>query len=462
MPYRRRRNRRGFRRRWWTRSRGKWRHRRRNYGRWRRSHRRRYFRSGLSTVRIHKSRRHKYIYVKGLEPLGNLCFNNSWAKSEATPYKSLEKETGAIWSGTFGAHHFTFGNLLQRAACRFAVFSGNWETYDYMTFCGGTIYLPIFDCVDYMFGTDNQFENLRGVETVHQGETSWLQPLWLLLQRGTHIIFGRVRKPNWTRWRRLRVKPPPTWEGVYHFPHAFSLILFQWWWTWFDFNHAFFDLYGQEPAETEEGQVHEHCFGKEPWWFNSNKEDVKNKNCDAWVNRYKYSDPPTNRDGFEKNDAYWGPMLPAKFDQCPVGASVFFIYKLKFKVTGDSEYRQLPSQAREQIIPPAPAPTGPLGEVSSSALSEEEEDPPLSKRPRDTGDILWGDTDESGILKPSSLKRISSAGRTAQPLQLERGGILSRRRVRFRRRDVHRDHLRRRIKHLLNRLSKRGGGYPPL
>nr|AWX63413.1 ORF1 [Torque teno Arctocephalus gazella virus 2] len=458
MPYRRRRQRRSFHRRWWTRNRGRWRRRRRNFGR--RRHRR-YFRSRLSTVRVHKSRRHKYIYVKGVEPLANLCFKHSQAKSEATPYYSIEGGGTAIWSGTFGAHHFTFGNLLQRAACRFAVFSGNWETYDYMTFCGGTIYLPIFDCIDYMFGTDVQFENIRETETIHKGENTWLQPLWLLLQKGTHIVFGRVRKPNWTRWRRVRVKPPPTWEGVYHFPHAFSLIIFQWWWTWFDFNHAFFDLYGQEYDDDEDGQVREHCQGIEPWWFakGSQKEDIQNKECDAWVNRYKYSDPPTNKNEFDKRAAYWGPFLPAVFDQCPVGGSLFFIYKLKFKVTGNSEYRQKPSLARDQVIPPAPSREGPLGEVSLSSLSEE--DPPLSKRPRDTGDILWGDTDESGLLKPSALKRISTAGRTAQPVQLERGGLSSRR-VRFRRRDVHRDHLRRRIKHLINRLSRRGGGNPPL
>nr|ASA48645.1 ORF1 [Torque teno Leptonychotes weddellii virus 1] len=489
------------RRRWPRRSR--WRGRRKYlYRRRWRPHRRHFRRKEISRttncyVRYYPSRRRKRISVRGWEPLGNVCYNTV-ASSEATPYNDLDITDPNIftrkgtqlqgqWQGQWGHHFFTFENLLRRAQYYFNYWSGDWQGYDYLSFRGGYIWLPRLPAVSWIFYLDNSIQSNptdKEPEGKYKFEKSWVHPGILLNRPGSRLMVNILQQPYKSLFRRIRVRPPAAWEGQYRMDVAKSFLLFHWAWTTCILSAPFFDYYcsrkGPETAKdtcilrpwfmgcAETYEKFKHTEDKQK--IEKLKQQVEKDHTDTralWVNRKHYlkSDCVAIPDATDKNPSNffnWGPFLAQNILTGPAyEASVYFRYKLFFKVSGDSLYRRLPSKDCDNgLFPPAPGfKDGPCAEVSSRPIHRR-------KRPLTTSEILPGDLDESGILTERAYQRIIRSHRDFQSTRLgdESPNISPRKRVRFR--EPHGIRKRKRARQLLRILlggrgESRGGGPPP-
>nr|QUL61816.1 ORF1 [Torque teno arctocephalus australis virus] len=439
---------RGRRHRRWRRGRI-WRNRRKRYHYWARRRfwrRRLHHRRGTIQVRRTKCKRYKYIVFRGWEPLGNLC-SNSTAGEEAQPWKDIEYQhapgANANWSGTWGHHYFTFATLLQRSNCRYNWCSGDWTSYDYMEFCYAIIYLPVMTEVDWMFGIDGTLSKEEDPQSSYvQKEATWFHPGWMINQPGTHIVMSARSRPNWRRWYRIIVKAPATWESVYPLWRAKDFIIFWWWWSWVDLNHGLFDYV--RTVECSGGEHGDFCRNRRPWWH----ERQHVENCDQWVDRSTYQPTDSNLcndDGTNKKMRSWGPFLPSNFTNTleTHGVSLWFKYKVKFRVSGDANWREKQPLATDfnATVPRAPgAPDPPHpGEIQPGTKK---------KRPKDPWDIHAGDLDQHGILTERSYERITETRPGTLQMPMEK----PRKRVRFRRHDILNDHRRKRIRMLINQL----------
>lgn len=340
-------------------------------------------------VTEHIPGRHKYLTVTGWEPLGNLCASDS-AKSEATPYCSVEPQCGtATWHGTWGHHYFTFSNLLNRASARWNMFSGDWESFDYVAFLGGTIRIPQTSTATWMITFDEYLQTAQTKWNEKNKEDHWGHPGILLNVPKTHIIF-----PTWNyrhrKMYKIRITPPPGWKGVQRFPEAMSYICMHWLWTYCDFEHAFYDNICKSNS-TDTCQV-------APWW-------AQNNMLDKWVDRTKYPASTSCGSGTDKN---WGPFLPQRFAPQAHESSLFFLYKLRFKLVGSAIWRPLPRIFQAEGL--VPDPEGPPAQQSLEGQDESEaEQPPhkKSKRPLSTYDIWGQDLDSDGFIKERAFRRIT-------------------------------------------------------
>lgn len=343
--------------------------------------------------------RHRYITVTGWEPLGNLC-RTAYASSEATPYGSIEPQAGGtgVWYGTWGKHYFTMANLIQRSIARWCMFSEDWGSFDYMQFMGGTIKIPQTATCPWMITFDEYLNTKLGTYNPKEAEDKWGHPGILLNVPKTHLIFP----PSIYRHQRMykiRVKPPPGWKGVHRFPEAFSYVCVHWLWSWWDPTHAFFNV--NDPSHGQD------VCPQAPWW-------AGNRTLDTWVNRqtYKQCQSSTTTD----SDT-WGPFLPCRYGAQQPECSLFFFYKLRFKVIGNAIWRPLPrNYAAEGLVPdPKPAPTS---EASQSSARESHR---KRARPQSTADIWPGDLDSSGLLTERAFKRITADSPRAKRRELGHG-----------------------------------------
>nr|QYD02026.1 ORF1 [Torque teno felis virus] len=367
------------------------------YGRrWGRRHRRRWVRRGRRLVTQNVPGRHKTIFVRGWEPLGNLCASDG-PRSEATPYFSVEPQSGlqATWHGTWGHHHFTFGNLLQRSLARWNMWSADWESYDYVMFVGGTISIPQTSSTAWMITFDEYLQTAQTRYNEKNKEDHWGHPGVLLNVPKTHIIF-----PPWIykhpRMYKIRVRPPPGWQGMQRFPEAMSYICVHWLWTWCSFEDAFYD------ARCKTSTI-DTC-QQAPWW--ASNPYVAGK----WIDRTKYDTPCTNCETCA-NKHNWGPFLPQTFGRQSHESSLFFLYKLKFKLVGNSIWRPLPRQFQSQGLVPEPeGPNQPSARrLAKRQVQHETEKPPAKRqrRPLSEADIWQGDLDSDGLLKERAFRRIA-------------------------------------------------------
>nr|WCZ58217.1 ORF1 [Torque teno Leptonychotes weddellii virus 1] len=501
MVFRRRRHRRPRRSRW----RGKrrpfyWRRKyHRGHGRWRR----RYPRQRTATVRYYPSRRRKRISVRGWEPLGNICPGDS-AKAEATPYLDLDVEdynifesnsdkNSAQWHGQWGHHFFTFKSLLLRAKYYFNYWSGDWEGYDYLSFRGGYIWLPRMPSFSWMFYLDNSIQSNpkdgTGIpERKYDSEKSWIHPGILLNRPGSRLMISTLQSRKGAFYRKLKVRPPAAWEGQYRMDVAQDFLLFHWGWTTVNLTSSFYDFFCQrKKAATTADQ----CL-QNPWfmgegesfnqaqnnWNNNeakvNSLTVKNNLLKfkydtraAWINRKLYVKSDCSNTGSSDhipgNFHNWGPFLPQNvlFD-LSFGNSVYFRYKLYFKVSGDSLYRRLPSQpCKASVIPPCPGYTdNDCPEIQTRSILKKRKPPTIY-------DILPGDLDEHGILTERAYERITGSNRdklSTPMVSIPYRGDPPRKRVRIREPLGVRKRKRARelIRILLERRGDaRGGGPPP-
>nr|QYD02095.1 ORF1 [Torque teno felis virus] len=375
----------------------RWRHRRGSYypflKRWRRKWRRGRWRSrrrvGYHSVLQHLPKRHKYITVRGWEPLGNVCVTDG-APAEATPYFSVEPQANvstAVWHGTWGHHYFTFNNLLQRSLARWNLFSGDWESYDYIMFLGGSIMIPQTSHIMWMINFDEYLQTKLVRYNEKSKEDHWGHPGILINTPKTHIIYPPYNYHR-QRYYKVRIRPPPGWQGAQRFPEAMSYILCHWIWSWCDLENAFWDVRCQDTANVCEAA---------PWW--AGNQYVAGK----WVDRTKYDAPSC---GVDKNKN-WGPFLPQNIMAKQYQCSLFFLYKLRFKLVGNALWRALPRQFQSQGM--VPEPEGPnQPSVSEKHKSETEQSRKKKrKRPRSVYDIWPEDLDSDGIIKERALRRIT-------------------------------------------------------
>nr|ASA48485.1 ORF1 [Torque teno Leptonychotes weddellii virus 1] len=493
--YRRKRLRRPRRSRW----RGKRRHlywRRRGHTRHYGRRRRWYPRQRTSTVRYYPSRRRKRISVRGWEPLGNICPSDS-ASAEATPYKDLDEpeqdptnsQCKGQWHGQWGHHFFTFRALLTRAKYYFNYWSGDWEGYDYLQFKGGYIWLPRMPAFSWMFYLDSSIQSNpteEEPEGKYKADKSWVHPGILLNRPGSRIVLSTLQSRGRSLYRRINVRPPAGWEGVYRLDVAMDYLLFHWSWTTCNLTSSFFDFYCQNKRESSYADQCEQCpwfmAEKDSWsgnsqqqWFSAYKDIYDNidkyhgDRRSAWVNRKKYiksdcgNTSSTNK--VPGNFHNWGPFLPQNvLLSYHNGNSLYFRYKLYFKVSGDSLYRRLPSwPCKKTVIPPAPGTStadNPLPIDTACSI--------LKKRsPASIYDILPGDLDEGGLLTDGAYRRITGSSGADEPtamVTVPHRRVPSRKRVRIREPIGIRKRKRARqlIRLLLGgRGESRGGGPPP-
>nr|WCS65869.1 ORF1 [Torque teno Leptonychotes weddellii virus 1] len=494
-------------RRWRKPRRSRWRGRRRKFY-WRRYHRpyrrwrRRHHRPRTATVRYYPSRRRKRISVRGWEPLGNVC-PTTIASSEATPYIDLDKEDYDIfkdeqksnhgkWEGSWGHHFFTFRSLLHRSRYYFNYWSGDWEGYDYVAFLGGWIWLPRMPYFSWMFYLDNSIQSnpkQDDPEKKYQSEKSWVHPGILLNRPGARLMLSTAQSAGRSFFRRQRVRPPAAWEGNYRIDVARDFLLFHWSWTTCNMTAAFYDFYCQRKRMA----THNDTCPQVPWFmgegdawnkamnfpraswatplkdFQSTLAAFKADTRSAWVLRKNYiKSDCVNTDQATESHApsnfhNWGPFLPQNVVlDTSTGQSIYFRYKLYFKVSGDTLYRRLPSTpCKGSVIPPAPGfKDGPCPEIQARPI--------LKKRtPPTIYDILPGDLDEGGLLTDRAYRRITGSSGADEPtamVSVPHRRVPKRKRVRIREPDGVRKRKRARelIRILLERRGEpRGGGPPP-
>nr|WCS65777.1 ORF1 [Torque teno Leptonychotes weddellii virus 1] len=494
-----------FRRRRYRRPRrSKWRGRRRSwYRKYHRRHfwrRRRHFRRRTAPVRYYPSRRRKRISVRGWEPLGNICYKSS-ASAEATPYDDLDTTDYNIfnstqgcdglkgqWYGQWGHHFFTLQNLIRRSQYYFNYFSSDWQGYDYVSFKGGWIWLPRLPAISWMFYLDNSPQSNPQEpmpEAKYKYDKSWVHPGILLNRPGSKLLINVLQQPYRSLFRRIRVVPPPVWEGTYRIDAALQYLLFHWSWTTVNLSAPFFDYYCSRQGGD---QAHRDTCIERPWFIccrdtwkqkmNDNSWDGRQQHIEvvkkltdgstdsraAWVNRKFYikSDcvnTPNAQSKFPSNFWNWGPFLPQNvLTGQAYEASVYFRYKLLFQFSGESLYRKPPSKECDGALYP-PAPGESCNKISSHSI--------YKKRPLSTNDILPGDLDEDGLLTERAYQRITRPDRDIQSTGLEcisNQHLPPRKRVRFRESSgvLRRKRARQLIRVLLGgRGESRGGGPPP-
>nr|WCS65533.1 ORF1 [Torque teno Leptonychotes weddellii virus 1] len=491
--------------------RSRWRgHRRRLY--WRRKHhwphrrRRRYFRPRTAPVRYYPSRRRKRISVRGWEPLGNICPGDA-ASAEATPYLDLDMldlditkadqssgDQWGQWHGQWGHHFFTLRALLLRAKYYFNYWSSDWEGYDYIAFKGGKIWLPRMPGFSWIFYLDPSIQSnpkdTEAPEKKYTFDKSWVHPGIFLNRPGSRLMISTFQQPYRSFFRRMNVRPPSGWEGVYRIDQALDYLLFHWSWTTCNLTSSFYDFYCQRRRKAGEAREADKCTQRP--WFMGEKETwekynsafshepafgiakkvinsintLKQDTRAAWVSRKNYlkSDcidaPATGK--VPSNFHNWGPFLPQNvLTDYVSGNSVYFRYKLFFKVSGDSLYRRLPSQpCKDAVIPPAPGSTeNPCGEIQTRSI--------LKKRsPATIYDILPGDLDEGGLLTDRAYRRITGSSGPDHPtamVSVPHRRVPSRKRVRIREPIgvCKRKRARQLIRVLLGGGDQSGGGGPP-
>nr|QYD02182.1 ORF1 [Torque teno felis virus] len=363
--YRRRKRRFWRRGRYFKRRRGRW------HGRGRRRLRRRAYPTRVTQF---VPRRHRYVTVRGWEPLANLCMTDC-ASTEAKPYESLENPTTGQWHGTWGKHYFTLSNLLLRAAAYWNQWSDDWSGYDYVKYEGGWIYIPKDKQIEWLINFDPYIQYLEILGSKNNKEDRWGHPGILLNTPGTHLILPPTMY-NRKHFYKIRLRPPPGWVGFQRFPEAMGYILVHWLWSWFSLQFAYHQPnYGQNISTCEQ----------EPWW-------ALNNNFNKWVDRITYQNCSSNL-----KDKNWGPFLPSTYGHNGPETSLTFFYKLKFKFSGNSIWRPLPRNYKNDGLVPTP-PAAP-GYHSGPETSR--------KRPQHEADIWPGDLDSDGILKDSAYRRIT-------------------------------------------------------
>lgn len=288
--------------------------------------------------------------------------------------------------------------LLQRAEARWCRFSDTWDGYDYMKFLGGTVWIPQYQDLNFMFNTDTYWLGAQFNPTSDNKakEESWIHPGYMLHAPNTHLILSR-RLAHHTRWYKLKIKVPTTWESYAPIKGAMTWVLWFWFWTWWDPERAFFDPCKDQPTGSCEA---------EPWWGQGN-------DLQSWVNRAQYQQGST---GNSKN---WGPFLPSR--QCSGNSTSFwFIYKLKFKLGGESLWTPVPRDPQIQgYIPTAPGLNGRAqGEIQPYTGATDR-----VPRPRTPHDIFPFDLEDGFLLSDEALERITGGdpeGRDPPPIKRQR------------------------------------------
>lgn len=371
--------------------------------------------------------------MRGWEPCGNVCTQVT-ARQRASPYCDIETspdcQTAAQWQGSWGFHFHTLQNLLLRAKVRWCRFSGDWESHDYMKFCGGTVYIPQNQDLSFMFNVDTYWlgshfsKDNESQKPAKTAEETWVHPGYLLHAPHTHLIMSR-RQSHHTKFYKIKIQVPASWESYTPIQGSIDWILWFWYWTWWDSERAFFN-----PCTDEQGSS---CTAN-PWW---------GKSAD-WVDRNKYTST------CKATDACWGPFLPSR--QCTGNSSSFwFFYKLRFKVGGESIWAPVPRIPSEQGY----IPTAPSKGKSTSTVQPMPGNIGRYPRPWTPADIFPGEIGDGFFINDEAMERIIGGDTDGGEPPIKR------RRVDKHRRRRPFKHLPGDVKRLLRHLFRQRGLLPP-
>lgn len=326
-----------------------------------------------------------------------MCYSGCYAKTEAQPWRAVDPQGGikpGQWQGTWGKHYFTAANLQRRAQAYWCQWSEDWQTYDYIKFCGAVVKIPQTAPCSWMINFDQYLAVQLKDYTPKNAEDEWGHPGILLNNPKTHIIYPPsiyMRKKYYT----TKIPAPAGWKGYQRLPAAETFIFFHYLWSWWDPLHAFYN-YG-EPGQQDK------C-NQNPWWGGT----AYNK-LPLWVDRQKYDVCSSD----QSKEETWGPFLPCAYKGSPE-CSLFFQYKIKLKVVGNAIWRPVPRNIDTEGL----APDAPGRQSSSQTFSTHRKRP----RPQDEADIWPGDLDSTGILKETAFQRIVGAHHGDKRRRLGREG----------------------------------------
>lgn len=319
-----------------------------------------------------------------------------YCSSEATPYKSVEPQgAGAVWHGLWGRHYFTPGNLELRAQAYWNRWSEDWKGYDYIQFRGGWVYIPQVWTTTWMINFNEYLQVQLKDYNPKVSEDRWAHPGILLNDPQTHIIYppNQVKR---NKYYKIKLRPPDGWRGMQRLPDATSYVCCHWVWSWCDLREAFFN------SALPQGDNHVSVCEQSPWWG-------ENAKLNKWVDRQTYERCLTQEKKFT-----WGPFLPCKYNGLSE-QSLWFQYKLYFKVAGTSLWPALPRNIVSEGLVPQPP-----GAQSTEVQPQTRKSSKKRSRPQSQYDIWAGDLDSDGLLKDRAYQRITAPDPGDERREMER------------------------------------------
>lgn len=271
---------------------------------------------------------------------------------------------------------------MQRAQLGMARFSESMAGYTWIKFKGAFFQLVPSNEVDYIFRLQN---HAPGTDTERRDEISWIHPGTLLLLPGSKIVES-IKRTKCCKWKHIKYRPPPLYEGWYDIENFASYILVAYEWSTISVNNPMgippYKISNSDTSQDQAGDV------ENQWWKDGNKCNASGFHPPLWLNRTEYNKNFNNQTG-----GFWDQIWKTKPKCSPFCPPVFTTehantlwirYKFWFQVGGTTLENQIPEY--------------PLKEV----------EPPPSKCPSSCTTCIdpKEDLDSDGILTETALKRI--------------------------------------------------------
>ncbi|AYP28832.1 MAG: ORF1 protein [Anelloviridae sp.] len=385
------------------------RRRRRYYPRRRRYHHRR----RTEVLREHKPRKQKHITVFGWEILGIAGTTFFWdAENKLKSAQNIKnnQEVGHLsklgispnnakpnfnpdnqntqcqfkdFCGGFGQASISLAGLASRARYGMARFSETMEDYPWIKFKGAKFQLVPCEQVDYLFRLNNRAPYKTSYEVT--AESKWNHPANLLLHGGTRVVES-IYRSKCCKWKTIRYRPPPEFEGWYDVGTFASFNLVQYMWTTVSLNNPMgIAPYqrGTTNLDESKGQIHNQ------WWKDGCVDPHSNIKNPIWYDRKEY-DKQFVQDTKSWWDVIWdtnkkpkhSPFCPPVFTTNNQNV-IWCRYKFWFTVGGGTIENRIPAYPLYEIDPPKTCPG-----TCQACIKE-------------------GDLDSDGLLTESSLRRIT-------------------------------------------------------
>lgn len=291
--------------------------------------------------------------------------------------------------GGWGSASFTLASLVQRARAGMARFSEKIEGYPWIKWLGATVYLVPNNEVDYLFSWDS---HRPPTQEEKAKEERWCHPGVLLNLPWTRTVES-IRRTKCCKWKRIRIKPPPLFEGWYDKEQFAKYILGSYLWTTIDMSNPM----GLAPVANTGKIVTEGATGLlfENKWFTECAKNGQFATRPTWIDRTTYDTQFLKSEtditewlnwqlkGEVPNKPKFGPFCPPVLPtQDP--QTLWIKYTFRFKVGGASFQNFFPNYPISEVeAPPGPC----TGDCTACIRSE--------------------DLDSTGILKDGALRRIT-------------------------------------------------------
>lgn len=321
----------------------------------------------------------QYLAVMGISTNGTVA---------VTPSGCLFKD----FCGGYGNASFSLLSLMQRAQLGMARFSEGLGGYTWIKFKGASFQLVPSAEVDYLFRLQN---HAQGAEQERKDENKWIHPGTMLLLPGTKIVES-IKRTKCCKWKHIRYRPPPLFEGWYDIENFSKYILTSYEWTTVSLNNPMgippYKLNNQNTSDDQQGDVDNN------WWKDGTKCTTSGFHIPTWLNREAYNSE------FNSQTGGWWDQVWSKKPKCsPFCPPVFTTehqntlwvrYKFWFQVGGTTLENQIPQYPLREVNPPP----GKCGYSCTTCINPEE------------------DLDATGILTEKAFKRITGTGDQKQRL----------------------------------------------